>query len=139
MMKTKFAGASFPSFLPSRRVARKSSTRNGRTNGTKAREEALERAETRVSNARRRCQRSRARATFFSRKDKKNTRARRFALEKKNNFNADCTRAPSPSFSPCLVGDDDAFLFVVFLTSRPDFREDFFLERRVCLRVIVVS
>jgi hypothetical protein len=81
-----------------------------------------------------------ARNILFEKRQKK-PRARdvrlRFALEKIN-FNADCTRAPSPSFSLSLVGDDDAFLFLLFLTSRPDFREDFFFERRVCLRVIVV-
>ena len=139
-MKTKFDGASFlPSFLPSRRATVRRGT-DGRTE--RAREEALESAESRVFNARRRCQRLRARATFFSRKDKKKPRARDVRLRlicvgKKNNFNADCTRAPSLSFSPCLVGDDGAFLFLVFLTSRPRFG-DFFLECRVLLRVIVV-
>ncbi len=71
MMKTKFAGASFPSFLPSRRVARKSSTRNGRTNGTKAREEALERAETRVQRQTTVSEVKSARNILFEKRQKK--------------------------------------------------------------------
>ena len=140
MMKTKFAGASFPSFLPSRRVARKSSTRNGRTNRTKARE-ALERAETHVQ--RQTVSEVKSARNILFEKRQKNRRARceiRDLRWKKNNFNADCTRAPSPSFFLCLACDDDAFLFCAlafFDLLRPG-PGDFFLERRVRLGVIVV-
>ena len=110
----------------------------------RAREEALERAETRVQRQTTVSEVKSARNILFEKTHKKPTRARCEIrdLRWKNNNNADCTRAPSPSFFLCLAGDDDAFLFLVFLVSfdslRPDFREDIFLERRVRLGVVVV-